>query len=339
MKKHILALAVVAAFPVAAVAQNVSIYGAIDRGVQFLDTGAATNSKFNRSYIGGLSTNRVGFQGSEDLGGGLKANFQLQTAMNDSQSVFGGTLEESWVGISGAFGAIRIGTTDVTGAQGFESTINGMGNLANTMTISNNTTASSPEEGADTNNVIRYISPTINGFTLDIGYTHGNATTATTNGAVDELGMFVSYVNGPLTVGYGQHEVNGTTVAKENFKVAGVRYDFGVAAIGFVMQKGDASTTADVDISNSTLAANVPLGNGLTVHAATTQAKVQSTDAKARGYLVALQKDLSKRTSVYGVYTALRNSATAQSTWGGIGSLTTVGNDPSAFSFGVRHSF
>jgi predicted porin len=76
MKKNFLALAVLGAFAGAASAQtNVSIYGVVDAGINFKDNGAATNAKTWGVDSGMQSGSRLGFKGSEDLGGGLSANF------------------------------------------------------------------------------------------------------------------------------------------------------------------------------------------------------------------------------------------------------------------------
>jgi predicted porin len=80
MKKSLLALAALSAFATAAQAQSsVTVYGLLDVSVESTDSNAlATNvvtKTTNTGRDGGLAGSRIGFRGTEDLGGGLKANF------------------------------------------------------------------------------------------------------------------------------------------------------------------------------------------------------------------------------------------------------------------------
>lgn len=78
MKKSVLALAALGAFAGAASAQSsVTLFGVVDVNVQTVDNG-------NRTYgmgTSGNSSSRLGFRGTEDLGGGLKAGFWLEMAL------------------------------------------------------------------------------------------------------------------------------------------------------------------------------------------------------------------------------------------------------------------
>src|SRR4026207_2440313 len=84
MKKSLLALAVLGAFAGVAQAQtSVTIYGSFDAGVRTAqDQNANGNSRTTRSSTGTYNSNRLGFKGVEDLGGGLNAHFPLKSAFN-----------------------------------------------------------------------------------------------------------------------------------------------------------------------------------------------------------------------------------------------------------------
>jgi predicted porin len=107
MKKSLLALAVLGAFAGVAQAQSaVVIYGNLDVGmIKRTDQAMA---------IGKRANNTLGFKGTEDLGNGLKAIFQLEmryepdtgTAESTVRPLFQG---QSRVGLTGNFGTIRIG--------------------------------------------------------------------------------------------------------------------------------------------------------------------------------------------------------------------------------------
>src|ERR1700761_2499534 len=78
MKKSLLALAVLTAVTGAASAQSsVTLYGKVDLGL-VLDSGNA-GGKSVRISSGVTGGSRLGFKGVEDLGGGMKASFQLET--------------------------------------------------------------------------------------------------------------------------------------------------------------------------------------------------------------------------------------------------------------------
>ena len=78
MKKSLIALAALASVATVAQAQSsVTIYGIVDAALVSV-TGASATGKVQGMGNGGLSTPRLGFRGTEDLGGGLKANFHLE---------------------------------------------------------------------------------------------------------------------------------------------------------------------------------------------------------------------------------------------------------------------
>lgn len=107
MKKSLVALALFGAFAATAQAQSsVQIYGTIDAGL-----GKATGST---TAVTKRDNNKLGFKGTEDLGNGLKAIFQLEiryesdtgTLESNSRPLFQG---QSRVGLQGDFGTVRLG--------------------------------------------------------------------------------------------------------------------------------------------------------------------------------------------------------------------------------------
>src|SRR5436309_552652 len=80
MKKSLLALAVLGAFAGVAQAQtSVTIYGSFDGGVRYQNhQDAAGHSRLTMGSTGTYNSNRLGFKGVEDLGGGLNAHFTLE---------------------------------------------------------------------------------------------------------------------------------------------------------------------------------------------------------------------------------------------------------------------
>ena len=115
MKKSLLALAVLGAFAGVAQAQtSVTIYGSFDAGVRNQqDQNANGNSRTTMSSAGTYNSNRLGFKGVEDLGGGLNAHFTLETGFNSGSGANVDTARffnrSAFVGLGGQWGSIDLG--------------------------------------------------------------------------------------------------------------------------------------------------------------------------------------------------------------------------------------
>src|SRR5262245_59230432 len=113
MKKSLLALAALTAFAGAASAQStVTLFGVVDQAVFSAKNGANSMKGLASNQ---LNSNRLGFRGVEDLGGGLRAGFWLESAMaNDTGLAGGGNTgldfqRRSTVSLMGGFGELRLG--------------------------------------------------------------------------------------------------------------------------------------------------------------------------------------------------------------------------------------
>ena len=114
MRLKALTAALVAALPAIASAQSVTLYGLVDTGVEFVNhIGAAQDSVLRQPSLTGTVPSRWGMRGSEDLGGGLKSNFMLESGFgaDTGASANGGRLfgRQAWVGLSGPWGEVAIG--------------------------------------------------------------------------------------------------------------------------------------------------------------------------------------------------------------------------------------
>lgn len=115
MKKSLLALAVLGTFAGVASAQtSITIYGSFDGGVRHLTNATAAGSKLSMGSNGTYNSNRIGFKGVEDLGGGLNAHFQLETGFNTGTGELNNTANRLFdrtalVGLGGAWGSLDLG--------------------------------------------------------------------------------------------------------------------------------------------------------------------------------------------------------------------------------------
>ncbi|GAC1521993.1 MAG: porin [Collimonas sp.] len=204
MKKSLIALAVLGAIAGAAQAQSsVTIYGIVDTGLVYTSKAitptGGTGSKFSLNS-GIVQGSRLGFKGVEDLGGGLKALFQLEAGFNNDTGALNGQdkgttnlfRRKSVVGLGGNFGSVLLGRqTDVlddvsqwTSVQDFGGVTGSVGHNLNRL------------EGTRTNNSIRYNTPDLAGFTASAIYGFGEAAGQTSNG--QSFGLGGQYANGPL---------------------------------------------------------------------------------------------------------------------------------------------
>lgn len=119
MKQSALALAVLAApflHSTAEAQDSVQVYGRLDVGVEAVNHAAPGDDSVFRVISGGKNTSRWGLRGSEDLGGGLKALYQLEGGILMDTGESDGALfkRHAWVGLEGDYGRLVIGRSFTT---------------------------------------------------------------------------------------------------------------------------------------------------------------------------------------------------------------------------------
>ena len=196
MKKTLIALAALAA--TSAFAQStVTLYGVLDQGYNTNEF-SAKGASVKVTGIGSiLSGNRLGFKGTEDLGGGLKANFQYELSTGlDSAAAVGTTNRNSFVEVAGAFGAVKAGNVytlihDVQGSfdpSGNATAAGFIGGLTNRARQANSLT---------------YTSPVMSGFSAQVQMGYGeeaNFTGSTTVDKSNSQAFAAKYAAGPIVV-------------------------------------------------------------------------------------------------------------------------------------------
>jgi predicted porin len=336
MKKLLIAAAAMAVVAGAQAQSSVSVYGILD-----INTTSAKNDNANRDSALGqnsLSTSRLGFRGTEDLGGGLKAEFQLEAEMKPTLGQVGTSAastsngvtdslfnRESWVGLSSAqLGSIRLGTTDVTDAANIDTTVSQMGELAK-----------ASELGTDKINVIRYTTPTYNGFSAQVGYaTPGNTAAGTSELTASSVQAYmVKYEQGKLGLYAGMESKKIDSAYSQDQTMLGAKYDFGAFAVGAFYSTRDGATqdtSNSAELKQTRLSVSAPvaaLGKGVTAHVAYLKDETTTTAAADySGLKLALTKAFSPRTTGYIAYVSTDKELASEA-------------DSSSYSVGVRHSF
>jgi len=336
MKKSLVALAVLAAVAGTSYAQtNVSIYGVVDAGISYTDNGAAANSKTWGLGSGQQSGSRLGFKGSEDLGGGLSAIFTLENGFTVDDGAQGqGRLfgRQAFVGLNGGFGSVKLGrqyNPIRVAAEAIDPFALGLaGDLKRIFNV----------YGERADNTINYSTPNLSGFSGQIAYSFGEVAGSTSAGR--QLGLSGTYANGPVYLTLAYHSVDSSTdplVNKGGAKTTllGGVYNFGVAKLhgGFAWNKGDNGSVDNVDSRDWMLGVSAPVGGG-TVLASYIQHKDQLTsNADAKQWALGYTYDLSKRTNLYASYAKVNNDANAKIV------STVAGGSASTFNVGLRHKF
>ncbi|TDP88310.1 putative porin [Aquabacterium commune] len=378
MKKTVLALAAIAASSAAFAQSSVTLYGLVDASVESVKGNTAgKGTTFNRVSSGNLVTSRLGFKGVEDLGGGLKAKFQLEAAVSadTGASASGGRFFDraAWVGLASAeAGELRIGRQDsLIGAQ----IVDAIGAYAYDASVVAVTLGGSTFRRID--NALTYIAPTfVPGLTVSAQYstamdsnTANNAETqSVTPGSVigRGFGFSANFVQGPLSAGASYIQVNSankaaTTGEQENVGlfIYGA-YDLGVAKL--TAYYNDDSNDGNRRFDGRRLYginAAVPVATGLTVSGGYGYARNVGTTVSTTGFaanaltgvtgknakndnagIITLkaQYDLSKRTAAYALFTQVQNSDKANLA---LVNATTQTADKSSrgLAVGIRHAF
>jgi len=330
MKKSLIAMAVLAAAGAAQAQSSVTMFGVIDIGYgQHKATGPSAASIKSSGIMDGANAGpRIGFRGSEDLGGGLKANFWVEQGINvTNDEMFGvrvgtaghqvdgfssagsagavsgaagaytqATNRQSWVGLSGGFGEVRLGWQYT--------------NMYELATFGGYTMGSEGMQGADKAhllgaaaaggaraNGITYISPRISGILIRAQYGSGSAGRETVESSAalaptgltmdnsKRMGIMAKYDAGPISAAlayttnniqqsarasgfvginaYGAvlpattSAITNTAERKGKLTQIGASYDFKVAKVGLTHNMGDNGGSGSTTVNSSYKSTNL----------------------------------------------------------------------------------
>src|SRR5665213_1294927 len=231
MKRKLVAVAVasVLAAPLAAQAQtaNVTLYGRLNMDAEVLINLPQSDGTKGNFYQVSSNSSRLGVRGTESLGGGLNAIFQIESGVNGDTG--GGVLasRETFAGLQGGWGTFKIGNFLAPNDDLHPI----FGNVP-TLTTSILSTASVWAQGllaksaggfdARLGNSVRYDSPRINGVSFSTqvsqfdasagqgGVSYGSITTQRDHAYV--WGTAGYYNNGPIQAGVGYEANNNVRV-------------------------------------------------------------------------------------------------------------------------------
>ena len=316
MTRVVLAVLAVAGSTAAMAQSSVTLYGRVNTTVERQKVGdVSTTGLFNNS-------SRFGFKGTEDLGGGLKAGFQLESGFNSDTGAAASTFfgRQSEVNLSGNFGMVRLGNFF---AESYYAT-------ADYVSLHNHDTGSSSDAlyayVMQNANKVAYRTPSFGGFTVE-GAVGLHEQTVGGKNAYD---LAANYGMGALALGAGYSQL-------DNDKQLGLRafYTMGAFMVGGYYQRNDEDLLGTRN--NFRLAGAYMMGaSEFHLNAGRANSWSKLNDSAATQYTLAYNYNLSKRTKVYTYYTRINNDGAARY---GFGQKDAAGQNFSSFAVGVRHNF
>jgi predicted porin len=190
---------------------SVTLYGIVDTGVEYL-THAGADGAMVRLVSGGRNTSRWGIRGVEDLGGGVKALFRLESGINLANGSFDdgpGALfdRRATVGLSNRFGTLTLGRTFTTTFDALQP-FDPMGYAPNYSWAISSTATGGRKDGLFTRaaNAVRYDGAWSN-FKLGATYSFGNVAGSFKSASKYDVGL--GYEHGPLALAATFDRQNG----------------------------------------------------------------------------------------------------------------------------------
>lgn len=349
MKKQMIAVAVAAVFAAPMAMADAEVYGLVHLSAGQTDNNATEGARLSMHP----NSSNVGFRGSEDLGNGLKAEFQAETGLNWDTGGWGAG-RDTFVGLAGDWGAARMGR----GNSPFKMATNSLDPFADTFFDYNNIMGISENGQVHDNrisNAIWYNSPNMNGLSFSAMYGLNDRTGAGTTSEPETIAIGGSYKAGPFFVGAGYQvlgELGNTKTGAVNEDDEAMRIGasytikeattIGLAYENVDSGQGDAAVGQDRDAAF--VAVTHKMGaTTLAVTYAKADKVADTADTEADQVVLGVMHALSKATSVYGAYGQLTSKTAAPAYTLGLGSLapTSTGGDEEATGLlvGVVHKF
>lgn len=328
---------------------GVQLFGLVDMMAYHKQLAGAQS--VNTMAPGGMSTSFWGVRGSEQIGGGLAAEFELTSFFRPTTGASGRNdadpfwSRSSWLGLKGDWGSVRMGRQTTLGftnlvrfnAFGGSSNFNPsfLHNYLATVTQPMMTAGSAGDSAW--NNVLSYQMPRLGGFTGAVFYARPDA--ASNQGT--RRGINVAYAQGPFAIGATFENISGMLLnngrpaptaaqwmARESkLWSLGASYDFNVVKVFAQAISTDLRNAAvKADFDTISLGATVPLGAGkfMVSHAQTKKTQTGVADVKRSTTSLGYDYAFSKRTDLYAV--VMRDALTGQSSGTGL-------------ALGMRHEF
>lgn len=343
MKKSLIALAVLAASGAAMAQSSVSLYGVADVWFGSVKAGAP-GARTSQTVVesGGVTDSRWGLKGSEDLGGGLKANFLLEQGFNLDSGAFSDTNgdgvadtgfnRQAYVSLSSnSFGEVKLGKVATAYDSVSENTYSAFDSA---LSAPKHVFKSWKNYNWNPANTVAYSTPEFGGISGGVSYSLGEDKdkVGSPGRASSVTALSAKYEGGPVYVGFA-HQIEKPQAAGDSTKytLLNASYDLGVAKVlaDYAQYKLGAAKTNEYHIG-----VDVPLASNLVVSGGYAYSKDKdgavATDEKRNGFGLAVAYILSKRTTAYA---GLTQAETENAASGNTTDKTNI------YAVGVKHTF
>lgn len=339
---------------------SVAVYGILDASVAYAK-GAQSKTALRS---GDLLAQRLGFRGTEDLGSGLKAKFMLEagvsvdngagSASNTNNQASGGTASgpltfnrQSWVGIEGSWGELRLGRTfnptyrqyiafDPFGGGGLGASQAAQSSLA---TYKYNPWA----VGLRHSNAVEYSLPAKGALTGQFMYAMGeNASGAANDSDGNYLAGRLAYKFGKAEIGFAAGQMKNLVKKNVDEYVLGGKYALGDVVLMGMYTHSEEGTGKKQDgwLVGGTMRRNA-MAYSLSLSTSETKGGNLTETEKSQKLSALARYNLSKRSSVYllGVYTRNSGGANQVPLFSLVGNEAVRNQNARTVSVGLTHVF
>lgn len=359
---------VLAAGSAAAAGSGVMLYGVADTFVQYLDNGGQ-HSYSERS--GGSTGSLFGLKGDEDLGGGLKAQFDVETGFNlntgglfaDTSALF---YRQAWVGLNHAtYGSLSFGRQYepsfriVYPSDPFRVNEVASPFSADVLAVDRNTLSTQYDSGRASNSIL-YQSPNMRGFQLYGMYAFSSTVSQPvpeTTGNMLNVAMRYSGYGFYAGLAYVNQHAGQETIATlpAPLSLLGTEHFIGALGyqLGIVNFQFNYSYNRSKDPAPGSLAARLGTAHSLSIaelgatiqvsaadviQIAATERNVRGTHDNTPGIEIGAEHEISKRTSFYMRAGYMKNNGTATVSWPGV-TVSEPGTKQVLATLGMTHRF
>ena len=356
--KRLIPLAVALTGVAACAQSSVTIFGIADSSITY---GKGSVSSRTQLGAGNLSGSRLGFRGSEDLGGGLRANFWLEAGLaNDSGNGFatnpnnqasgtgaatGLTFNRtSYVGLSSTrWGELRVGrdyTPTFNGHVYYDPTL--LTGAGVSQTGSGSLTIFAAPNGARASNAVHYLSPVWSGFSGELMYALGEnpSNAGATRNDGNYTGLRLGWANADINLSLAAGHYKMSTVRDMDEVVLGATWAIGPTKLWGILIRND--TGSDNDMRGGLLGVTHAIGPWL-LKASYSRSRLTTATGAAAGttnkLMLGTVYSLSARTVLYATAAHTFNRDGANGVPAANIAVTGVNRGGTAVDLGIRHTF
>lgn len=330
---------------------NVTIFGTVDLAMARTSSGGQSKTGLKD---GGNSASRLGFRGTEDLGGGLDAHFVLEAGYDPESGA--GTLpgpglaftRQSFVGLAGPWGQLDAGRmyTPVfyTLFRADPYGVNAVFSPLNLLAATDGQTGMTPF-AARSSSMLRYRTPAGQPFVADIAYAPSKSQTDSRRSG-EFKGANIGWQDKLWYVSYGVQRVRAGSAAApvpnpavSTYHVLSASYQLPQVKLYAHAMRTNSSLSATPSAKLFSVGAQYPVTPFSNLILEVVQRKVDGSDRAQLAWTLGYDHQLSKRTALYGRWLGLNNSDSASATLGGATVLANSGHDVRVLAAGIRHSF